>query len=75
MSVQHTPASPVRVPVDLTGFDKPQGDLVRMALLLQYGHRNLRLEPDGSAITVELTPGHRPIDVRQFVRSVADGAS
>lgn len=75
MSVQHTVASPVRVPVDLTVFDKPQSDLVRMALLLQYGHRKLRLEPDGSAITVELASSHRPIDVQLFVRSVVDGTS
>ena len=74
MSASHAFVRSVRVPVDLSSFDKAQCDLVRMSLLLTYGHRHLHLEPDGSTITVELTPAHRPIDVQEFVRSVAAGA-
>lgn len=75
MTVRPAHVSSERVPIDLSSFSKVQSDLVRMALLLEYGHQQLVLAPDGSSITVETRGGQRPIDVRTFVSQVAEEAT
>lgn len=71
MTVSSAGTRPARVEVDMSMFSKPQCDLVRMALLLSYGHQRLFLAPDGSSIAVELVSGLRPVDIQTLVASTA----
>lgn len=70
MSMPIVGIRPIRVPVSLVGRSKQQSDAVRMGLLLAYGSRRLRLEPDGSSILVELSGSQRSIEVRELVEEL-----
>lgn len=71
MSMPSVEVMPVGVPVRLEGRSKLQTDAIRMGLLLKYGARRLFLQPDGSAILVELLGSQRSIEVHELVDEVS----
>lgn len=75
MSMSNNITRPARVEVDLSCYTKAQSDLVRMELLLKYGHPRLFLASDGSSVAVEMVGSMRSVDILSLAATVASTAA